>query len=174
MKNRYKFDKIILVNNMRKFEKISFDEFSKDIENNKELYDSYNLPVRKTKLSAGYDFECLYDFILKPGEIIKLPLGIKACMNNDEVLMIYVRSSQGFKYNVRMCNQVGIIDADYYNNPDNEGHIFIKLKNEGDKDYIVKKGDAICQGIFTKFLSVDDEENVENTRKSGIGSTNIN
>ena len=157
---------------MRKFEKISFEQFSKDIKNDKELYNSYNLPVRKTKNSAGYDFESLESFTLKPNEIIKLPLGIKACMNFDEVLMIFVRSSQGFKYNIRLCNQVGIIDSDYYNNTDNEGHIWIKLKNEGDKDYIVNKGDAICQGIFTKFLSVDDEENIDTIRKSGIGSTN--
>ena len=157
---------------MRKFEKISFEQFSKDIKNDKELYNSYNLPVRKTKNSAGYDFESLESFTLKPNEIIKLPLGIKACMNFDEVLMIFVRSSQGFKYNIRLCNQVGIIDSDYYNNVDNEGHIWIKLKNEGDKDYIVNKGDAICQGIFTKFLSVDDEENINTIRKSGIGSTN--
>lgn len=157
---------------MRKFEKISFEEFIKDVENNKELYNSYNLPIRKTKKSAGYDFESLYDFILKPGEIIKLPLGIKACMNEDEVLMIFVRSSQGFKYNIRLCNQVGIIDSDYYNNSDNEGHLFVRLQNEGDKDYIVKKGDAICQGMFTKFLIVDDEKNMGNIRKGGLGSTN--
>lgn len=157
---------------MRKFEKISFEQFSKDVENNKELYDSYNLPVRKTKNSAGYDFESLFDFVLKPTEIKKIPLGVKVCMNSDEALMIYDRSSQGFKYNVRLCNQVGVIDSDYYNNPDNEGHMFIRLQNEGDKDYVVKKGDAICQGVFTKFLSVDEEEEIENERKSGLGSTN--
>ena len=157
---------------MRKFEKISFEQFSKDIKNDKELYNSYNLPIRKTKNSAGYDFESLYDFTLKPGEIIKLPLGVKVCMNKDEVFMLYVRSSQGFKYNVRLCNQVGIIDSDYYNNPDNEGHMWIKLQNHGDKDYIVKAKEAICQGIFTKFLVVDDEDEPTNVRKSGIGSTN--
>lgn len=157
---------------MRKFEKISFEQFSKDIKNDKELYNSYNLPIRKTKNSAGYDFESLYDFTLKPGEIIKLPLGIKVRMNKDEVFMLYVRSSQGFKYNIRLCNQVGIIDSDYYNNPDNEGHMWIKLQNHGDKDYIVKTKDAICQGIFTKFLVVDDEDEPTNVRKSGIGSTN--
>ena len=157
---------------MRKFEKISFDQFSKDIESDRKLYDSYNLPIRKTKNSAGYDFESIISFTLKKGEIIKIPLGIKACMNNDEVLMLFVRSSQGFKYNIRMCNQVGIIDSDYYNNESNEGHIFIKLKNEGEDEYVVNKGDAICQGIFTKFLTVDDEIEVNTLRTSGIGSTN--
>ena len=93
-------------------------------------------------------------------------------MNEDEVLMIFDRSSQGFKYNVRLCNQVGIIDQDYYNNPGNEGHIFVRLQNEGDKDYVVKKGDAIAQGVFVKYLSVDDEEEITNERQSGLGSTN--
>lgn len=157
---------------MRYFEKISFEQFSKDVKDDKELYESYNLPVRKTKTSAGYDFESIYDFVLKPNEIIKLPLGIKVCMNDDEAFMLYVRSSQGFKYNVRFCNQVGVIDSDYYNNIDNEGHMWIKLQNEGDKDYVVKKGDAICQGVFTKYLVVDDEVEMKAIRKGGLGSTN--
>lgn len=157
---------------MRYFEKISFEQFSKDVKDDKELYESYNLPVRKTKISAGYDFESIYDFVLKPNEIIKLPLGVKVCMNDDEVFMLYVRSSQGFKYNVRMCNQVGVIDSDYYNNIDNEGHMWIKIQNEGDKDYVVKKGDAICQGVFTKYLVVDNEVEMKAIRKGGLGSTN--
>ena len=157
---------------MRYFEKISFEQFSKDVKDDKELYESYNLPVRKTKRSAGYDFESIYDFVLKPNEIIKLPLGVKVCMNDDEVFMLYVRSSQGFKYNVRMCNQVGVIDSDYYNNIDNEGHMWIKIQNEGDKDYVVKKGDAICQGVFTKYLVVDNEVEMKAIRKGGLGSTN--
>ncbi len=157
---------------MRKFEKISFEQFSKDVENNEDLYNSYSLPVRKTKTSAGYDFESLKDFTLKPNETIKIPTGVKVCMNSDEVLMIFVRSSQGFKYNIRLCNQVGVIDSDYYNNKDNEGHIWIRLQNHGERDYIVKKGDAIGQGVFMKFLSVDDEEEITNTRESGLGSTN--
>ncbi len=78
----------------------------------------------------------------------------------------------GFKYNVRMCNQVGVIDSDYYNNKENEGHMFIKLENHGDKDYVVKKGDKIIQGIFIKYLTVDNEEEIEIERESGIGSTN--
>lgn len=156
---------------MRKFEKISYEQFKKDISSDLELYNSYNLPKRSTKGSAGYDFESIMDFTLKPGEIKKIPLGIKASMNSDEVLFLIVRSSMGFKYNVRMCNQVGVIDSDYYGNVDNEGHIFIKLENHGDKDYVVKKGDKIIQGIFIKYLTVDEEEKINNARTSGIGST---
>lgn len=157
---------------MRKFEKVSYTEYKKEVNGSIDEYNSYNIPRRKTKNSAGYDFESIIDFVLKPGESKKIPLGIKATMNNDEALMIYVRSSSGFKYNVRICNQVGIIDSDYYGNKDNEGHIFIKLVNEGDKDYIVKKGDAICQGVFTKFLTIDNEEEIKEERVGGIGSTN--
>lgn len=141
----------------RYFEKISFEQFSKDIKNDKELYESYNIPKRQTKYAAGYDFEAIEDFVLKPGEIKKIPTGIKADMLDDEVLLLIVRSGMGFKYNVRLCNQVGVIDKDYYNNSDNEGHMFIALQNHGDKDYVVKKGDRICQGMFVKYLTVDDE-----------------
>ena len=155
---------------MRKFEKISFEQFKKDISDNKELYETYNLPKRGTKSSAGYDFFALFDYTLKPGEIMKIPTGIKAQFNDDEVLFLIDRSSMGFKWNVRMCNQVGVIDADYYNNSDNEGHIWIKIQNEGDKDYSVKKGEAMIQGIFMKYLMVDDDE-VSTTRMGGIGST---
>lgn len=151
---------------MRKFEKISFNQFKKDINDNKKLYESYNIPKRKTKYAAGYDFEAIEDFVIHPNEIKKIPTGIKAVMNNDEVLILIDRSSQGFKYNIRMCNQVGVIDKDYYNNKDNEGHIWVKLQNEGDKDYIVKKGEGIIQGLFIKYLKTDEEEQEFNERKS--------
>lgn len=156
----------------RGFEKISYEQFKKDVFDDIRLYEEYSLPKRSTKYSAGYDFFALYDFILKPGEIMKIPTGVKVQMNSDEMMMLLVRSSMGFKYNIRMCNQVGIFESDYYNNETNEGHAWLKLQNEGDKDYIVKKGDAICQGIFTKFLTIDDEKEIETIRKGGIGSTN--
>ena len=88
------------------------------------------------------------------------------------MLMIVVRSSMGFKYNVRMCNQVGIIESDYYNNESNEGHMWVALQNHGTNDYIINKGDKFAQGIFTKFLMVEDEEEIKNERKGGFGSTN--
>lgn len=95
-------------------------------------------------------------------------------MNKDEMLMLVVRSSIGFKHNVRLCNQVGIIESDYYDNPTNEGHLFIKLQNEGNDDFVVNKGDRICQGIFVKFLTIDDEEEINSVRTGGIGSTERN
>lgn len=155
----------------RYFEKISFEQFSKDIANDAKLYEEYNLPKRSTKNSAGYDFWAIKDFIIKPGEVKKIPTGIKVRMGNDEMLMLVVRSSMGFKYNVRLCNQVGIIESDYYNNPSNEGHMWIKLQNHGDNEYVINKGDAYLQGIFTKFLTVDNEKNIDNERTGGLGST---
>lgn len=156
----------------RKFEKISYKQFKIDVFDDENLYDEYNLPRRGTKYSAGYDFFSLYDFTLKPGEIKKIPTGVKIKMGSDEMLMLVVRGSMGFKYNVRMCNQIGIFESDYYNNESNEGHVWLKIQNEGEIDYVVKKGDAICQGIFTKFLTVDNEEEIKNIRKGGFGSTN--
>ena len=154
----------------RYFEKISFDQFSKDIINDKKIYDNYELPVRKTKYSAGYDFIAINDYIIKPGEILKIPTGYKAKFLEDEMLMIVVRSSMGFKYNVRMCNQVGIIESDYYNNSSNEGHIWVALQNEGNADYVVHKGDSYAQGIFANFLTCGDKPLDE--RIGGLGSTN--
>ena len=155
---------------MRRLEKISFSQFSRDICDDKCLYDEYNLPKRATFKSAGYDFYAISDFVIHPGEVVKVPTGVKVIMNDDEALMLYVRSSMGFKYNVRMTNQVGVIDADYYNNSDNEGHMWFSLQNHGDKDFVVKKGQAFGQGVFSKFLITDDDI-VTDVRNSGIGST---
>ena len=155
---------------MRYFEKISFERFKKDVTDDIKLYEEYQLPKRSTKCSAGYDFSSLIDFTLNPGETIKIPTGVKVNMESDEVLFLIVRSSMGFKYNVRMCNQVGIIDKDYYNNSSNEGHIWIKLQNHGDEDYIIKKGDAFAQGIFMKYFLVDGD-NILEERIGGLGST---
>ena len=155
----------------RKFEKISFEQFKIDISDDKILYDNYLYPKRSTEKSAGYDFESLIDFTLRPGENIKIPLGFKVYMEADEVCLLLVRSSMGFKYNVRMCNQVGVIDSDYVDNSENEGHMWIKLYNEGEEDFIVKKGDKIAQGIFIKYLKIDNDSTVSK-RNGGIGSTN--
>ena len=155
---------------MRAFEKISFEQCIKDVSKDKDLYDSYELPKRATKNSCGYDFYAIEDVILHPGEIKKIPTGYKAKFMSDEMLMMVIRSSMGFKYNVRMCNQVGIIDSDYYGNPNNEGHLWVALQNEGNVDYEIKKGTAYCQGVFFKYLTCGDKPSTE--RVDGIGSTN--
>ena len=154
---------------MRKFEKVSREVFERDVTLGN--YDEIILPKRGTRCSAGYDFYSPISFTLMPGERKVIPTGIKACMEENEFLAIYVRSSLGFKWDVRMCNQVGIIDADYYNNSENEGHIFVCLKNEGDKEVNINKGDRFVQGIFTPYLLTDDDMATGN-REGGIGSTN--
>lgn len=151
---------------MRKFEKISYEQFKRDIIDDRRLYEEYEIPSRETYYAAGYDFHALCDFVIKPGMTKKIPTGIKAEMENDEVLLIVVRSSQGFKYNVRLINQVGVVDKDYYNNPTNEGHIWIGLKNEGIKDYVVNKGDGIAQGMFIKYLLTANDNINEKTLRN--------
>ena len=154
---------------MRKFEKISREQYEKDLKDKCE-YDDISIPIRSTKHSAGYDFKSPIEFELQPGEIIKVPTGIKAQMGEDEYLMLLVRSSMGFKYNVRLCNQVGIVDSDYYNNPDNEGHMFIKIQNEGKEVLKINKDDRFAQGIFNKYYLVDDDC-ADKDRTGGFGST---
>lgn len=156
----------------RYFEKISWKQWKKDVGDSLEVYVKHELPKRQTKASAGYDFKSPIDFVLHPGEIKKIPTGVKFTMNEDEMLMLVVRSSMGFKHNIRMTNQVGIFESDYYNNENNEGHAWISLQNHGTEDYVVKIGDRIGQGIFINFLTVDDEDTITNIRKGGIGSTN--
>lgn len=151
---------------MRDFEKISFEQFKKDIEDNKDLYNIYKLPSRNSTNAAGYDFYLIKDIEIKPNEIIKIPTGIKAYFEPDEVLFMIVRSSTGFKYNIRLVNQVGVIDADYYNNKDNEGHIFVKIQNEGIETIKFNAGDHLAQGVFLNFLKTDSDKNIESERTS--------
>ena len=156
----------------RYFEKISWEQWQKDIGNDREVYNNHELPKRQTKFSAGYDFKSPIGFVLHPGDVKKVPTGVKIAMNEDEMLMLVVRGSVGFKYNVRMTNQIGIFESDYFNNISNEGHALISLQNHSSEDFVVKVGDRIGQGIFTKFLTVDNEEKIENERTGGFGSTN--
>ena len=157
---------------MRDFEKISFEQFKIDVIDDKGLYNEYLLPQRDSKATAGYDIYLLEDLHIKPNEIKKLPTGLKAHFQDDEVLFLIVRSSTGFKYNIRLCNQVGVIDADYYNNKDNEGHIWAKIQNEGDKDVFIPKGEAILQGIFLKYLTSDTDGNI-NIERTGWDKNNF-
>ena len=157
---------------MRKFERISYEQFKKDVSDSKELYEKIELPKRSTINSAGYDIKSIEDVTIKSHSSEVIKTGIKASMNNDEVLYIYIRSSLGFKYDISLSNNVGVIDSDYYNNPGNEGHIMIKLINHGENDFEVHTGDRIVQGVFMKYLTVNDEEKIESKRIGGSGSTN--
>ena len=151
---------------MRDFEKISFEQFRKDIKDDIELYNEYSLPKRDSVYTAGYDIYLLEELTIKPGERKKVPTGIKSYFDKEEVLLLVVRSSMGFKYNIRLCNQVGVIDADYYNNKDNEGHIWLMIQNEGEKEYNFKKGEAFAQGLFMKYLTTKSDKIINIQRKS--------
>ena len=151
---------------MRDFEKISFEQFKKDIVDNIDLYNQYKLPQRDSDSTAGYDIYLLEDLIIEPNEIKKIPTGIKIFFEKDEVLFLIVRSSMGFKYNIRLCNQVGVIDADYYNNPSNEGHIWVKIQNEGKEKVVIPQGESIVQGIFLKYLTTQSDRNINIERTS--------
>ena len=166
-----------------------------------------NLPCRKTKHSAGYDFEVAEDIIVPPfaksfvyndpatdpmvsatlfspadysdvcdftkyaGRPMTLvPTGIKCKLDPGTYLELSVRSSTPLKSGLMLANGVGIIDADYYNNPDNEGHIFFQILNPTPFDIKISKGTAIGQGIIKSYLTTEDDD-AENERTGGFGST---
>ena len=151
---------------MRDFEKISYEQFKKDVADDRDLYDSIIIPQRDSAASVGYDLPLLSDLKLAPGETAKLPTGLKARFQPDEVLLLIVRSKTGFKYNIRLCNQVGVIDSDYYNNPDNEGHLFVKVQNEDTVTHKFQRGDALVQGVFMKYLTTDNDHDFGQERRS--------
>lgn len=130
-----------------------------------------HLPMRKTAKSAGYDLEAAQDKLIKAGQCGVIATGLKAYMQDDEYLGIHIRSSLAFKKHLNLINSQGVIDADYYNNPDNEGHIMIGLINFGTEDVFIQKGMRIAQAIFYKFLTVDDDIANKSIRQGGFGST---
>lgn len=149
---------------LRGFEVVS-DEFRKhpnvDIQ----------IPQRGSSKSAGYDICTPIDVVVPPNSITEaIQLDMKAYMQDDEVLLIVPRSSLGFKKGLMLINTIGIIDSDYYENPDNDGNIGFKLKNLTDKEVTIKAGERILQGIFVKY-GVADNDNCSTERVGGIGST---
>lgn len=166
-----------------------------------------NLPVRKTRASAGYDFQVAEDTIIPSylGLMMEMeervvdstycdhefftlseiadfakqthckptlvPTGIKCEMPDAMYLELSVRSSCPLKHWLILANGVGIIDADYYNNPDNEGEIFFQIINLSPFDIILRKGDTIGQGIIKKYFITDDDT-AQGERTGGFGSTN--
>ena len=176
------------------FEKITREQWVKDMvnlhhlehpteENFKEinkLYDSIKLPRRATKYSAGYDFYVSGEVIIPMENSGVIPTGIRWVCDKEEdknkVLQLYPRSGIGFKTGVRLMNTVGIIDADYWEG-DNEGHIMLKIYNpmnlhSNPTGHLqVKSGEAIVQGVITKYHTCDNEEEIVEKRIGGMGST---
>ena len=155
--------------NDRKMEKIRGFEVAKGFEKQ-----DINLPIRKTKYSAGYDIEAAEDIVIpsfKKGinpTLVKT--GLKAYMQNDEVLLLYNRSSNPKKKGLILANSVGVVDKDYYGNPDNDGHIMFAFYNIKEEDITIKKGEAIGQAIFQKYMVTDDDV-AQGERLGGFGST---
>ena len=133
-----------------------------------------NIPERKTKNSAGYDIEAAEDVIIpsfkKGMNPTLVKTGLKVYMQDDEVVLLYNRSSNPKKKGLIMANSVGVIDKDYYGNPDNDGHFMFAFYNIKEEDVEIKKGEAIGQAIFQKYLMADGD-NAEGERVGGFGST---
>ena len=113
----------------------------------------FPMPERKTKMAAGYDIYLPEDVTLEAHKLKMVPTGVKAYMQDDEFLGVHIRSSIAIKKGLALVNNVGIIDADYYNNEDNEGHIMLGLFNTTDSDVTLPKGERVAQGIFYKYLT---------------------
>jgi dUTP pyrophosphatase len=129
------------------------------------------IPQRQTTHSAGYDFAALEEVSIKPGEIVFVKTGIKAMIPNNEVLLMYPRSSLSTKKGLMMSNGVGVIDADYYNNSNNEGHIMIPLYNMTKDVVLIEQHERIAQGIFQTYAKTIDDVPIDSKREGGFGSS---
>lgn len=162
------------------FQKVSFNQYLVDMNKNFNFseeqlqcfYKNILLPKRATTGSAGYDFKIPFAIELKPNETLKIPTGIRVKMESDWVLLLFPRSSLGFKYRMQLDNTVGVIDSDYYNS-DNEGHIILKVSNDTNENKVLQleANKGICQGIFFEFGVTIDDDTIEE-RNGGFGSTN--
>ena len=178
---------------MRGFEKVSYSD--KDIK----------LPIRATRGSSGYDFYATEDLVIPPGEKVFFLTDVKAYMQQDECLLIDIRSSIGHEKDLILTTTIGNIDSDFYNNPKNEGNIGIGLRNlkkefelvnmpkpiEASEDgeflgiipiikdlrkentVVIKAGERVAQGIFIKYLTIDNDKPKSEFRSGGYGSTSV-
>ncbi len=128
------------------------------------------LPRRSSERSAGYDLVCPADTVIPPREARMIWTDVKAFMEPDEFLLLAVRSSVGVKRQLMMANTIGIIDASYYGNPENDGNIGVCLYNYGEKEVKVERGERFAQGVFVKYQSVGDEGELAG-RAGGFGSS---
>lgn len=174
---------------MNRFEKISEKQYETDIikpfypyyssrpcvhpDTKERLYCDYNefeLPKRATTKSAAYDLSSRRYMRIEPNEMCLIPTGVKCQLDDNMFLGVYIRSSMASKFSLELVNAVGIIDADYYNNKDNEGHIWLAIRNNGDKPFYVYPGNRLAQGIIQQYHTIADD-NVTEKRAGGFGST---
>lgn len=129
------------------------------------------LPLRKTSKSAGYDISALEQTVIQPGQVVMVKTGLKAYMKDNEVLQIYPRSSLSKNKQLMLINSVGIIDSDYYNNQENEGHIMVMIYNLSNQAQVIEQGERFAQGVFLTYLTVDEDKTSSAVRLGGFGST---
>lgn len=129
--------------------------------------EDFDLPKRSTAKSAGYDFYVPEDTVCKSHEITMVKTGVKACFPKDEMLLLFNRSSNPKKKGLIILNGVGVVDADYYNNSDNEGEIAGLFYNMLNEDVVLKAGEKMMQGIFVKYAVTDDDA-AEGVRVGGF------
>jgi dUTP pyrophosphatase len=167
-----------------KFFKVSFDQFKRDMCNvlnveidSKMINDTINhaykmvsFPTRATKGSAAYDIATPYTITIPPQSMVMFPTGLKACVAHGQFLAIVPRSSTGIKCHCVLANTIGVIDSDYFDNPKNEGHIFVALYNMSNETVVFEEGKNVVQGLFLDYHKTDDDV-VTTKRNGGIGST---
>ena len=151
-----------------------------------------NLPIRKTANSVGYDIEAAEDTLIPSiwktvftnmGKFFKgqsdyepikptlVKTGIKSYFGEDEVLILANRSSNPGKKGLVMANSIGIIECDYYENPDNDGHLMYAYYNFFPTDTTINKHDTVGQAYFQHFLTADNDLSTNAKRTGGFGST---
>lgn len=133
-------------------------------------HEDISLPERATPGSAGYDLAAAADCTIAPGAIGLVPTGLKVYLEPGEFLLIAARSSLALRRSLMLANGVGVIDADYADNPENEGHIQVALWNAGAHAQHIPKGERVAQAIFFSYLTVDSDQ-PGGRRTGGFGST---
>jgi dUTP pyrophosphatase len=130
------------------------------------------LPVRGDARSAGYDFYSKETVTIPPHQSHLFWTDVCAYMQDNEVLLIHVRSSIGVKKGLMLKNTTGVIDSSYYANPSNYGNIGICLYNNSDKPVVIEAQERIAQGVFQNYLVTDEDSTLHMERSGGFGSSN--
>lgn len=169
--------------NSTHFERVSFEQFRKDMEalglsylfpndqdQARQAYDNIKLPRRATPDSAGYDFSLPFPVNLRPGDSITIPTGVCVEMDSRQFLLCLPRSGLGFKYGLQLFNTAGVIDSGYIFG-ENGGHIMAKITVTGNRDLNLDTGDRFMQGIILSYMITVDDEPLQAERTGGFGST---
>lgn len=149
----------------------AFDIFTDEKKKEHRFPTDITLPTRADERSAGYDFYVPKDVQLLPAQKTMIWTDVKAYMQPDEVLELYIRSSLAIKQGIMLSNNVGIVDSSYYSNEGNDGNIAVALVNTSGKAVTLKAGERVMQGIFKKYLVADVDETLKVERTGGIGSS---